>query len=193
MVFKNQLRLMGIGFALAVLVLIAVEVAAQSEGKGKAFPVVKNLSQRIRSDEPLKHVTCFHAVAWASEHPGAIDFSVACAPRGNQDRVVFSIVTYSVEKEKGSPRIIHFRRRPLLLRNSARVQFGSCQLHPGVLDCEAATHDPVRVRGRLWLKPRERCSAGLSIFVVRPANCEMEGCHPVLVVKRLYRGIARGC
>lgn len=194
MIYRIHFRLASIGLALAVLVLVAIKFAAQPEEESKAAPVAKVLSPRTtRSDEPLRHVTCFRGVAWTGKHTGAVNFSVACAPRGNQDRVAFSISTYSVEKGKGNPQILNFRHRPLLLRNRGPARFGSCQLHRRVLDCEAATHDPVRVKGRIWLKPQVRCSTGLSIFAVRPANCEAQGCHPVLVIKSLYRGIPRGC
>lgn len=195
MIFSShRLTLLIISAALIFAVLVAVEVSAHSGAEQEALAVgAAPVGGNAQRELPLRGLTCLHGVAWAGKKAGSINFSVACAPKDGRDHVVFSLSTYAVEKGKGSPRIVGFRRKPPLLGGGSGRQFGSCQLHSRVLDCAALAQGPVRVRGRIWMKPQERCRTGITIFVVRPANCETEGCHPVLVVKRLYRAIARGC
>lgn len=191
---SSRLKVIVIGLTLVVIAMAVAKVLPGPWQGDKALAETgTSPSAEARGQEPLRKITCVRGVAQAGLRAGAIDISVACAPRGNQGRVAFSLATYAAGKEKRASKISSFRRRPLLLGAGSGNKFGSCQLHSDVLDCEAIAHRSLRVEGRIWVKAPQRCDSGIAIFVARPAECGSEGCHPVLIVKNLYRGLPRGC
>lgn len=183
---KTQIGNMGV----VVCVAVAILPPAASAGESQAGrPNNAGASARnIKHDEP----TCVRAKAWSGKRPGAINVRVLCRAR-KRSSVQFSVNVFSRPRAGRHSLLRNFRRRPEVFGRGQVRRFGICRESSQTLDCRAVAKGEVRIQGRLWVKPKERCQAEVRVFVAKPAECESRECEGVFRVKYLYKDRPRGC
>lgn len=201
-------RFYKIGAVTLLLVLLSVAIVACS-GSSSAEAVTSDAANgragqndvdRAHRKGRTKPPTCTHADVTASSESGAIDFKVNCVTTSSGGEVGFSLGRYSLRGRRNKQGILALRRHPLIGGpGAASKSHGQCRrLAPGswVKDgvrCSARGRGRIVISGRIWVKPRWRCSMGVSVIVAERARCGKEFCLADEEFKVLAEGRPRGC
>lgn len=129
----------------------------------------------------------------AGSAAGDIDFVGHCSGSVAGGEVRFIVGRYSLSDMSRRIAITTHAHRMQVTGRGAISRNGVCALERGSLLCSAKVDGPVRVSGRLLVKPKTRCRVGVSVVGITNQSCEEIPCEGGVVLNELSEGRPRGC
>jgi hypothetical protein len=132
---------------------------------------------------------CSRAVVKTGHRAMTITFSLRCSGPRRGRTVGFAIWRYP-GRASG---IVAYGAPVRVTGAGARSGRARCSLNRGTLGCHTSIDGPVRIAGRLRVRPASRCTEGVSLVQVISPPCHERTCGGAPRLTQLSRGKPRGC
>lgn len=149
-------------------------------------------SRRQDVDGKTTASACADAAVSLGPDRGAIDFSIACDPAGAGGDTRVVVARYHFDQRPAPSDIAAVQAGPRGPRGGGR-SLEECRLKGGNVLCTFPASEAVKVRGRFWVEPGERCALGVAAYEVEASECPSGACRLSLEVNYLWRGSPQGC
>lgn len=135
---------------------------------------------------------CGGAVVRLGSVPGSIDFTLKCRPYPGDGKVRFAVGLTPISPERGV-RVRGFRRHPEVREAGSPPRHGTCRLYGGGIACFSHIRLLTAVRGRIWVRQRDKCDARVVITESRPADPCTSACTDEATATIVVQARPRGC
>ena len=183
----------GVLLALVLIGMLIVQVPREDSTVGSTgTPADQNGGDDQQSGDAASRARCDDGDVFLGAAAGSIRFVVRCRSNAGSGVARFSVIRYAFSGGNSGSGIRAVQRRPPVKSKGSRRGFGHCELKRGIVVCRAQAGGRFKVRGRLWVAPRQRCEMGVGILVNRPV-CRDGECEASEHIVYLARGKPEGC
>jgi hypothetical protein len=141
------------------------------------------------------HSGCWQGNVKLGTMPGALDFILRCTAARPQKVFVLFLTRSSPADSREGPGINAFRKFPPISGPGAVAAHARCIQGGYKLICQGRSRGRFEMHGRIWVKPEDRCSAGVALALDEtPRHCSIhQFCPAVLITRPLAKGLPGGC